>query len=66
MKIFPNNNGKFSLKIGDEVYGFYSSAVAAADDVFTFSTGCTEWDELYSTIVPPTDLSEWEYLKLRQ
>lgn len=59
MRIYRNNSGKYSLQIENTVYGFYSSAVAAADDVFTFSTGCDEWDLLCGSVDPPTDLSEW-------
>lgn len=51
----------FGIIIDDIVYGGYSSAVAAADDVFTFSTGCYEWDSLCGDEPDcPNDLSEWE------
>ena len=63
MRIYRNAQGKFSLQIADDVYGQYYSAVAAADDVFTFSTGCNEWDYLIGSINPPMDLSEWLYVK---
>jgi hypothetical protein len=60
MYIFRNASGRYSLKICGTVYGFYSSAVAAADDVYTFSTGCYEWDSLFKSANPPTDIYEWE------
>jgi hypothetical protein len=65
MTIFRNRRGNFSLQISDEVYGFYTSAAAAADDVYTRSTGCTEWDLLKSVddTMIPMDLSEWVYIK---
>lgn len=51
----------FGLWFDDICYGIYSSAYSAADDVFTFSTGCNEWDSLCNRILDhPTDLGEWE------
>lgn len=61
MKIYKNSNGKFSLQINETVYGFYNSAVAAADDVYMFVTGCYQWDCLDGTLDPPTDIYEWEH-----
>jgi len=60
MRIFRNSSGKYSLQIRDTVYGTYSSADAAADDVYTFSTGCYEWDSLFYSVYPPSGLPEWE------
>ena len=62
MCIYPNSSARYCLKIRDTVYGFYSSPVAAADDVYTFTTGCNEWDFLFLSANPPTDLSEWQQL----
>lgn len=60
MYIFKNKTGKYSLKINGIIYGSYNSAIAAADDVFTFTTGCYEWDVLNCTFEPPTDIYEWD------
>lgn len=65
MHICPDHNtGKYILVINDNAYGAYLSPVAAADDVYTFTTGCSDWDELDGDIEmmcsAPTDLSEWE------
>lgn len=51
---------KYRLIINDETYGLYDSAVAAADDVYTCTTGCNEWDSLDPVIDAPTDIHEWE------
>lgn len=66
MMIYRNTQGRFSLRIADDIYGHYHSAVAAADDVYTFSTGCNEWDFLCGSINPPIDLSEWLYIRPRR
>lgn len=61
MRIAPNpNTGRWDLWIGDTVYGSYSSAVGAADDVYMHVTGCNGWDDLDGTIDAPTDVYEWE------
>jgi len=57
--IRQNQSGHFTLGIGDEALGNYSSAIAAADDVFTKSTGHYDWDRLQSPD-GPTDIHEWE------
>ncbi|MGN7471265.1 hypothetical protein [Brevibacillus sp. SAFN-007a] len=60
MKIYPDPHTRmFALAIGDTVYGHYPSAIAAADDVYTHSTGCFEWDELAGKVDAPTDIYEW-------
>lgn len=51
---------RFALVIHEQVYGSYHSAVAAANDVYTFTTGCDEWD--LASIDPskvPSDISGW-------
>lgn len=54
-------NGLYNIWYNNVKYGNYHSAIAAADDVFTFSTGCSEWDLLCDKISDaPVDLSEWE------
>lgn len=55
-----NRSGKYYLFFDSTCYGVYHSAVAAADDVYCFATGCSEWDILAGTIEPPQDPSEWE------
>lgn len=56
-----NQTGKYNLVINGKALGNYSSAVAAADDVYTHSTGCLEWDMLDGTIADvPTDIYQWQ------
>ena len=58
IKLFQQGYG---IVINNEVYGFYKSAVAAADDVYTHTTGCYDWDKLDCKISDvPTDIYEWE------
>lgn len=62
MRIFFNSSERYSLEIDGTVYGFYHSPIAAADDVYTHSTGCDSWDLLDGNIQDvPTDLYEWEH-----
>ncbi|KAF5044731.1 hypothetical protein DSECCO2_488700 [anaerobic digester metagenome] len=64
ISIALNKNGRFSIIINETTYGSYLSAVAAADDVYTFSTDCFEWDKHCADIEyqlhVPTDIHEWE------
>lgn len=54
-------NGKYGLLYADEIWGQWSSPQAVADDVYTHTTGCYDWDKLDCLIEDvPTDLSEWE------
>lgn len=58
IKYLPN--GKFGLIYNNELYGIWQSPQAAADEVYTHTTGCNEWDFLDGQIDDlPTDLSEW-------
>lgn len=57
--IRPIRDG-FGLFIDDNLLGVYPSAVAAADDVYTHTTGCSEWDSLDGKVSPPTDVYEWQ------
>lgn len=61
------HNGRFVLGIDNQMLGSYNSAVAAADDVYTFSTGCFKWDKHCADIDyqlnVPTDIYEWECVK---
>lgn len=51
---------RWYFKFEGNYYGPYYSAIAAADDVMTHSTGCNKWDNSYGTgISYPQDLSEW-------
>lgn len=59
MRIYKNANNRYTLEIAGEKYGFYSSPAKAADDVYTFCTGCHAWDS--SNCDPPTDLSDWSH-----
>lgn len=60
--IYPSRYqpGCFALEIRGIVYGVYSSAVAAADDVYVHVTGYDPWDLRPESAYDPTDLSEWE------
>jgi hypothetical protein len=52
---------KWDLGMDDEVFGYYPTTIAAADDVYCQSTGCYQWDMLdISKIDAPTDIYEWE------
>ena len=56
-------NGKYVLLYDNERYGFWASPQAVADEVYTHSTGCTEWDLLDCQVEDePSDLSEWQRL----
>ena len=54
-------NGGFNLWINDENLGHYTSAIAAADDVYMCATGHWPWDQRM-IVDQPTDLSEWSLL----
>jgi hypothetical protein len=53
---------KWDLGMNDEVFGFYITTIAAADDVYCQATGCYQWDILDISNNPnvPTDIYEWE------
>lgn len=54
-------NGKYALLHNGEMYGFWRSPQAAAEDVYTHATGCSNWDLLDCQIDnAPVDLTEWE------
>lgn len=60
---FDSNTRRFNLIINNIVYGSYISKVAAADDVYTFTTGCHEWDLLDSTVLDvPSGITEWKII----
>ena len=49
----------YGLFLGGDLVGEYDSPTAAADDVFTHTTGEFRWDRLDGRVNPPSDLSEW-------
>lgn len=52
---------KFALCFASDVLGHYESAVLAADEVYTHTTGLYEWDKLDGEINNvPTDIYEWD------
>ena len=54
---------KWDLGMEDDVFGYYLTTIAAADDVYCQSTGCNEWDmlDIHNIIGDvPTDIYEWE------
>ena len=54
-------DGKYGLFYADELWGRWSSPQAAADDVYTHTTGCYDWDKLDCQVEDvPSDLSEWK------
>ena len=57
--IRPHNNN-FELWIEGTQLNSYSSAVAAADDVFMHATGYQKWDIMKETVFSPRNLSDWQ------
>jgi hypothetical protein len=54
---------KWELGIEDDIFGYYMTTIAAADDVYCQSTGCNEWDMIdvdKITRIAPTDIYEWK------
>lgn len=61
LKIVRQPDGRYGLFYGDFCGGLYYSPVAAADDVYTRSSGINEWDlRPGDDTDAPIDLSEWE------
>lgn len=58
MEIVPAN-GRWVLCISGTAYGSYHSPEAAADDVYTQTTGHDRWD-MGPMPLEPSDISEWE------
>lgn len=55
-----SSDGGYALCFASDVLGNYGSAVSAADDVYTHTTGLYKWDELDGEIDDaPTDIHEW-------
>jgi hypothetical protein len=64
-RISINREGRWELWFQDDVLGAYSNQVAPADDVYTQTTGSSEWD-LFKIDDIPTDISEWECFGVRK
>ena len=62
MAIAPRDDGRWNLWIDGVVMGSYHSPHAAADDVYTQSTGHDAWD-MGPTPDAPCDLSEWTQVR---
>ena len=60
MFISLHETGKYVLLCNDELYGFWNSSAAVADDVYHHVTGCSDWDMLDGNVDTPVDLSDWE------
>ncbi len=63
---YNRNNNKWILGKGSDIYGQYSSPIAAADDIYCQSIGCYEWDSFEIDLILeeiPTDIYCWELLK---
>lgn len=63
--IKPQSNDRWGLWLNDDLLGSYHSPIAAADDVYTQSTGDFDWDtyNIFDTDILvdiPTDIYEWE------
>jgi len=57
---------KWDLGMRDDVFGYYLTTIAAADDVYCQATGCHEWDNLDVNNIQdkvPTDIYQWERRK---
>ena len=54
--------GKWCLALGESFCELHDSPVAAADSVFTHTTGYAPWDNLDGIVEGPSDLSEWRFL----
>jgi adenine-specific DNA-methyltransferase len=65
--VIMNSLLEWELGMDDEVYGYYITTMAAADDIYCQSTGCNQWDMLDITkIDTPTDIYEWERIPNNQ
>lgn len=57
----PGSPGRWWLGFDDEALGSYASPNLAAGDVYTHTTGLTEWDRLDGKLRNvPDDIREWE------
>ena len=59
---FDHNVKKYALWLGDECGGYYPSAEAAADDVYTQTSGIDALDYLKESRsgILPHDLGDWD------
>lgn len=54
-------NGRYGLLYQDTIWESSITPQAEADNVYTHTTGCWDWDQLDGNIDDvPIDLSEWE------
>ena len=63
---YDHRSSKWMLGLGDEVYGLYETTIAAADDVYSQSSGSYEWDSFdIDSILEdvPTDIYCWDIIK---
>lgn len=69
MRIWLDNRmGKWALEISGTVYGHFRTPEDAASDVYSFVTGCFEWDSIELKVIEnpnllvdlPSDLSGWK------
>jgi hypothetical protein len=54
---------KWDLGLEDDIFGYYLTTIAAADDVYCQSTGCNEWGmlDIFKILDKvPTDIYGWE------
>jgi hypothetical protein len=67
LSIESNPDKTYSIIISGENYGGYQSAFDAADDVYSFATGCPEWDLLILNddiiLDVPEELDGWKRLR---
>lgn len=59
-------NGMYYIRIDNDLYGAYETAVAAANDVYTFTTGCYQWDchdgDVEFMCLVPSDIHDWTFI----
>ena len=53
-------DGRYVLRLEEEILGRYHAPHAAADDVYTQHVGLELWDSLPLPADTPTGIAEWE------
>lgn len=53
------DGGRYLLRIGDDFCDQYLDPASAADNVFTFHTGCDLWDSFVLPADVPSCIDEW-------
>jgi len=54
---------KWELGMEEDVFGYYITTIATADDVYCQITGCNEWDlfDIDKIVdIAPADIFEWD------